>query len=71
MDNETIDGTSETDGIDVCNMNLGEKLSDGIFIAQDDVNDNGNQNFKIVSWGEIASTFNPPLKINSNYDLRK
>ena len=70
VDSETIDGTSSTDGIDVCNMGLGGKLSDGIFIVQDDVNDVGNQNFKIISWGEIASIFNPPLEINSGYDLR-
>ena len=70
VDSKTIDGTSSTDGIDVCNMGLGGKLSDGIFIVQDDVNDVGNQNFKIISWGEIASIFNPPLKINSGYDLR-
>ena len=70
VDSKTIDGTSSTDGIDVCNMNLGGRLSDGIFIVQDDVNDVGNQNFKIISWGEIASIFNPPLKINSGYDLR-
>ena len=70
VDSETIDGTSSTDGIDVCNMNLGGRLSDGIFIVQDDVNDVGNQNFKIISWDEIASIFNPPLKINSGYDLR-
>ena len=41
-----------------------------IFIVQDDVNDVGNQNFKIISWGEIASIFNPPLEINNGYDLR-
>ncbi len=51
-------------------MGLGGKLSDGIFIVQDDVNDVGNQNFKIISWGEIASIFNPPLEINNGYDLR-
>ena len=67
---ETVDGTSGTDGIDVCNMNLGGQLSNGIFVVQDDVNDNGNQNFKVISWDNIASLFGPPLIINSEWDLR-
>ena len=70
VDSETIDGTSVTDGIDVCNMNLGGQLSNGIFIVQDDVNDIGNQNFKIISWSDIASLFNPPLVVNNEWDIR-
>ena len=70
VDSETIDGTSSTDGIDVCNMSLGGELNNGVFIVQDDVNDKGNQNFKIISWDNIANIFNPPLKINSSWDLR-
>ena len=70
MDSETIDGTSSTDGIDVCNMSLGGELNNGVFIVQDDVNDKGNQNFKIISWDNIANIFNQPLKINSSWDLR-
>ena len=45
-------------------------MSDGIYIVQDDVNDVGNQNYKIISWGEIASIINPPIVISSGYDLR-
>ena len=70
VDSETIDGTSGTDGIDVCNMNLGGQLSNGNYIVQDDVNDIGNQNFKIISWSDIASLFNPPLVVNNEWDIR-
>ena len=70
VDGQNIDGTSGTDGIDVCNMNLGGKFSSGIFVAQDDINDNGNQNFKIVLWNHISSTFVPHLSINNTWDLR-
>ncbi len=70
VDNNTIDGTSSTDGIDVCNMSLGGQLSNGAFIVQDDVNDIGNQNFKIISWNDIASLFNPPLAVNNEWDIR-
>ena len=70
IDSETVDGTSGTDGIDVCNMSLGGQLSNGIFVVQDDVNDNGNQNFKVISWDNIASLFSPPLIINSEWNLR-
>ena len=55
---------------DVCNMILWEQLSNGIFIVQDDVNDIGNKNFKIISWIDIASLFNPPLVVNNEWDIR-
>ena len=70
VDSENIDGTSETDGIDVCNMHLGEKFSNGIFVVQDDVNDKGKQNFKVVPWENISSSFDPPLTINNVWNLR-
>jgi 3-phytase len=70
VDGNTIDGTSETDGIDVCNMNLGTNFSQGIFVVQDGINDVGNQNFKAVQWENISSSFNPPLDIYPSWDLR-
>ncbi|MFN2746628.1 MULTISPECIES: phytase [Bacillus] len=58
-DGKKIDGTSDTDGIDVLGFGLGKKYPYGIFIAQDGENiENGeavNQNFKIVSWEKIAA----------------
>ncbi len=61
-DGQNIDGTAETDGIDVTSTNLGDQFPKGIFIAQDGFNkDNGkeaNQNFKIVDWQEIAKALN-------------
>jgi len=54
-----IDGTSETDGIDVISFGLGDKYPNGLFLTQDDENiTNGekfNQNFKLVSWDKIAN----------------
>jgi len=70
VDSEDIDGTSETDGIDVCNMNLGPNFSNGGFIVQDDENDKGPQNFKVVPWENIASSFNPPLSLNNKWSIR-
>lgn len=49
-----IDEVSHTDGIDAVNLNLGPPFSQGMFVAQDDENDDGNQNFKLVSWDTIA-----------------
>ncbi|HEU5060189.1 MAG TPA: phytase [Kofleriaceae bacterium] len=56
-----VDGVSETDGIDVARGSLGDAFPDGLFVAQDDDNDGANQNFKLVSWGEIAAAADPPL----------
>lgn len=43
-----IDEVTETDGIDVTTASLGPAFPHGVFIAQDGLNDNGNQNFKLV-----------------------
>lgn len=79
-DGDKIDGTSETDGIDVLGFGLGSKYPNGIFVSQDDANyENGkklNQNFKIVPWEQIANgaasklsmepTVNPRELVNRN-----
>lgn len=74
-DGDAIDGTSETDGIDVLGLALGSLYPKGIFVAQDDANDaNGtklNQNFKIVSWEQIASSLSPELAADNGVDPRK
>ena len=50
--NKSIDGTTETDGIDVSTIST-SLFPKGFFIAQDDDNDGLNQNFKIVDWQKI------------------
>jgi 3-phytase len=66
-----IDGTEETDGLDVINFSLGDQFPDGMFIVQDGFNyDNDsliNQNFKLVSWRDIATLFEPNLLIDTEY----
>ena len=51
-------------------MNLWGQLSNVNLIVQDDVNDIGNKNFKIISWSDITSLFNPPLVVNNEWDIR-
>lgn len=70
-DGNQIDGTSDTDGIDVTNANLGPAFPAGVFIAQDGDNPGANQNFKCVPWGTIARLFDPPLVISTSWDPRK
>ncbi len=63
-----IDGTEDTDGIDVTNVALGDAFPEGLLIVQDGRNTDGveeyPQNFKMVSWGDIARQFDPPLTIS-------
>jgi 3-phytase len=56
-----IDGVTGSDGIDVVSVNLGGAFSSGLFVAQDDRNDGGNQNFKLIAWRDVASAFRPQL----------
>lgn len=56
-----IDGTNDTDGIDVTSASL-PNYSNGIFIAQDGENTDGstvgNQNFKIVDFKDVLKELN-------------
>jgi 3-phytase len=49
------DEVTHTDGIEVCSIAYGDAFPAGIFIAHDDKNDDGNQNYKFASWKAIES----------------
>jgi 3-phytase len=51
-----IDGVSETDGLDVVSAPLGARFPDGLLVVQDgrNLSPREKQNFKFVSWREIA-----------------
>jgi 3-phytase len=66
-----IDAVSGTDGIDVMNLSLGAPYPEGVFIAQDDQNPGDNQNYKLVPWEEIAAITNPPLVVDSVFDVHE
>ncbi|WP_100427407.1 phytase [Janthinobacterium sp. 67] len=51
-----IDGTSETDGLDVTSANLGGAYAQGMLVIQDGYKrlPDGPQNFKYVAWRDVA-----------------
>lgn len=53
---QAIDGTSETDGIDVTSSPLGQSFEHGMLVVQDGNKrlPEGRQNFKYVAWEDIA-----------------
>lgn len=55
VDGDGVDGTTETDGIDVTTANLGDAFPSGVFVAQDGDNTGGNQNVKLVPWQAIPA----------------
>lgn len=48
-----IDGTSDTDGIELAVGDFGPKYPRGLFVAQDGDNAPDTQNFKYVSWADV------------------
>ncbi len=68
---EGIDAVSGTDGIDVTSCALGDAFPRGLFVAQDDENDAGNQNFKLVPWESIAEQFEPALMMEPGMSHRE
>ena len=55
-----IDGTSETDGLEVTSKNLGTRYPRGMLVIQDGYKrlPDGPQNFKYVSWDDVARALN-------------
>jgi 3-phytase len=53
-----MDGVSETDGLDVTSAALGARFPDGLLVVQDgrNLSPREKQNFKYVSWRDIAET---------------
>lgn len=49
------DAVSDTDGIEALAADLGPRFPGGLFVAQDGTNDQGNQNFKLVSLQQILA----------------
>ncbi|KQN00442.1 phytase [Sphingomonas sp. Leaf25] len=49
----TIDGTSDTDGIELIAGNFGPRFPQGLMVAQDGDNAPETQNFKLVSWRDV------------------
>ncbi|MES2039753.1 MAG: phytase [Pseudomonadota bacterium] len=54
-----IDGTSETDGIEVSSVNFGGEFTQGMLVVQDGYKrlPDGTQNFKYIPWSAIAKAF--------------
>ena len=65
-----IDEVTGTDGIDVVSVPLGPSFPSGLFVVQDDENDSGNQNFKLVPWEAVARSAAPPLMVQGRGDPR-
>ncbi|WP_299328620.1 phytase [Parasphingopyxis sp.] len=52
-DSETIDGVTETDGIELSLANFGPAFPNGLFVVQDGHTPSRRQNFKLVDWGRV------------------
>lgn len=55
-----VDGTQETDGIEVMLGNFGPQFPNGLFVAQDGDNAPDTQNFKLTSWADVLAALNLP-----------
>ena len=55
-----IDGTSETDGLEVSSANFGGPYANGMLVIQDGSKrlPDGPQNFKYVAWDDVAKALN-------------
>lgn len=56
----TFGATEETDGIDLELGDFGPQYPDGLFVAQDGINGDRAQNFKLVPWRRIKTALSKP-----------
>ncbi|MEM8696469.1 MAG: phytase [Pseudomonadota bacterium] len=54
-DGETIDGVTETDGIELSLANFGPAFPNGLLVVQDGHTPSRRQNFKLVDWGAVTA----------------
>ncbi len=54
-----LDAASHTDGLEISTANLGSAFPEGVFIVQDDEEDSGGQNFKLVDLRAMRSQLTP------------
>ena len=50
-----IDRVTHSDGVDVLNGSFGPRFPHGVFVTQDQENEGGKQNFKLVPWPAIEA----------------
>ncbi|MEO0441963.1 MAG: phytase, partial [Pseudomonadota bacterium] len=50
-----VDGTSETDGIEVISGSFGPDYPGGLMVVQDGSNEGRTQNFKLISWQKVLN----------------
>jgi 3-phytase len=67
----TIAGASETDGIDVTNVNLGGPFAKGMFACHSNRKRGGGCPVLLTGWAKIAKSIKPPLKTDTSWDPRK
>jgi len=67
---QSVDGVSDTDGLEVTNVALNDRFGQGLLVVQDDRNTDpdGNQNFKLVSWSSISDAFK--LNVDTSWNPR-
>lgn len=70
VDSNGVDGVTIADGIDVMNMPMGANCPAGMFVSHDDTNPGFNQNFKLVSWQDIATIGSTNLLMDTEWDPR-
>jgi 3-phytase len=63
-----VDGSQQTDGLDITGIPLGNNYPAGLLVVQDGENKDAGravaQNFKLIRWDSIVTKFNPRLKTN-------
>jgi len=66
-----ITSASETDGIDVTNVNLGGKFAKGLFACHSNRKQGGGCPVLLTPWSDIAKSISPPLKIDTARNPRE
>lgn len=73
--NDSVDAVSSDDSIEITNLNLGSLFPKGLVIVEDGENtppgNSGHDNYKLISWEQIAKATSLPLDKNTSWDPRQ
>lgn len=63
-----IEGAERTDGIDVCNADLGPRFPNGVFACHTDV---GHCAVLLTRWDNVAKSLTPSLRFDTTWNRRR
>lgn len=72
---DSVDAVTSDDSIEMTNLNLGQQFPNGLVVVEDGKNtspgNSGHDNYKLISWEQVAQKLSLPLPADASWDPRQ